>query len=619
MASPSVFTLAPNPHWVIIDNFSKLPNGAAIYTYRSLDPSQFKPAFQDAGGTIPYDQPITGFGNGTMPPIFWEFDPANPNETYYIRVYDSANTATQNFLWDFNGLSGNSSGSGGGGTVTNNDIENLVVNGTFFRNIGTQTGSPSLPVSLTLAPSNNAGFVGDATNPAGPASPDIIFAKSNTTSGDSLSFPKFTLGSTTFSPDVTPVNYFNYTCSGAGSGETYKYVQFPICQGVQSLSGQTVSVKIYARCNSGNPNLQLVFRQYFGGGGSPSADNTLIVSGGPLPLTSSWQAFTFTGVVLPSASSLNTIGTCGNDGLFLQVQLPLSPATTSIDFVKPAVWLGPVAPSIDFHSNDMIDSIVNSPRTGDTRTSVNSFLPGWLLMNDGTIGGPSSSATTRANTDTFPLFDVIWRQFQANQTLAPMYTSGGAPASYGATSFADFNSSNQISLVRNTGRVMAGAVPVAVSQSFTNTGNVMTVTSTAGFITGQIVLATGAGLPTPLVINTDYFVIVLSSTTLSLAANYAAAIANTPIVLTTNASGTITAFPQHVLGVFQGEETHVQTESEMFPHTHTLSPYTDSTASAGGGVRAFVSSGSLTTSSRGGGAPFNIMQPTVYMNVFIKQ
>src|ERR1700733_5192397 len=110
------YSIAPNPHWVIIDNFSKLPPGAAIYTYSSLPPNDFKPAFQDPAGMIPYSQPIVGFGNGTMPPIFWEFDSSNPGDLYYIRVYDSSDPLTQNFLWDFDGLTG--AGSGGGGTIT---------------------------------------------------------------------------------------------------------------------------------------------------------------------------------------------------------------------------------------------------------------------------------------------------------------------------------------------------------------------------------------------------------------------------------------------------------------------------------------------------------------------
>jgi len=256
------YSIQPNPHWVIIDNFSKLPVGAAIYTYRSLDPTTFKPAFQDSAGTIPYGQPIVGFGNGTMPPMFWEFDSDNPTETYYIRVYDSDDPQTQQFLWDFNGLSG--SGSGGGGTVvTANNVQNFVINGAFYRNIGNQAGTPSLPTLITLAPSNNAGYVNDPANITfGPTSPDIIFAKNNTSATDSIAFVDFTpLGTNDLAPDITPEQFLRYTCGGAGAVETYKYVQFPISQGVQSLSQQTMTVKLWARCTGGNSNITVSWRQ----------------------------------------------------------------------------------------------------------------------------------------------------------------------------------------------------------------------------------------------------------------------------------------------------------------------------------------------------------------------
>src|SRR5262245_421375 len=183
-----VFTLQPNPHWVIIDNFSKLPNGAAIYTYRSLNPTEFKPAFQDAGGTIPYGQPIVGFGNGTMPPIFWEFDDAEPDDTYYIQVWSAPQNQGGVFLWDFNGLSGESGG-GGGTIITNNDVENLIVNGEFYRNIGDQIGAPALPTFITLAPSAHQDIGGYANSiNDGPPSPDTIFAKSNSSDNDSITF-----------------------------------------------------------------------------------------------------------------------------------------------------------------------------------------------------------------------------------------------------------------------------------------------------------------------------------------------------------------------------------------------------------------------------------------------
>ena len=623
MAMP-VYTLAPNPHWVIIDNFSKLPNGAAIYTYRSLAPSQFKPAFEDAAGMIPYGQPITGFGNGTMPPIFWEFDPNNPNETYYIRVYDSANPTTQNFLWDFDGLSG-ASGSGGGVIVTNNDIENLVVNGAFYRNIGTQATLSSM---LTLAPSNNAGYVSNPANGNGPTGPDIVFAKSNTTATDTITFPLFSpVGIQSLVPDVTPVNYFHYECTGAGTGETYKYVQFPICQNIQNLSGATVSVKIWARCNSGNTNLGLTFRQFFGDGGSPSPDNTLIVSGAPLPLTNNWQLFTFNAITLPSATIGGTLGKCGNDALFLQVTLPLS-ALTNIDFVKPSVYLGPVVPTIDFHSYDQIDALINTPRTGDIRTTINSFLPGWVQMNDGTIGnkdgGGDSNATARDNNDTFPLFNLIWSIFNSSptlQALAPMFTSAGSPTTYGASAIADFTVYNQLSLTRNLGRVMAGALPVSVSQSFTSAANVLTVSSTASFITGAPVIVTGGSLPAGLAAGTTYYAIVLTLTTMSLATTPANAIAGSPVITFGAGSGTVT-IPAHGLGSFLGEELHQLIQNELpSPITANINTQSGIQAGAGGPINPIGAGASSSVTLTLSGTPnqgHNTMQPTVFMNVFIK-
>lgn len=456
MADP-VFTLAPNPHWVIIDNFSKLPAGAAIYTYRSLDPSQFKQAYQDAGGNVPYGQPITGFGNGTMPPIFWEFDADDPNETYYIRVYDSADTTTQQFLWDFDGLSGG--GSGGGGNITTViEVENLIVNGVFFRNIVSLAGTPSLPTSVTIAPSNFANLVNDPVNPMvvlnGPVGPDIIFAKSNITSSDSLSFIDFTpLGIQELSPDLTPQQYMRYSCTGAGAAETYKYVQFPISSGVQTTSGQTVSVRIYARCTAGNTTLTLRWRQFYGSGGAPSNDQFVVI--GAIALTSDWAAYSFNSVVTPNASG-NTLGSCNNDSLFLQVGYPLSPATTTIDIVKPEVFFGSIIPEVSYDSYDKIQSVVDSPRPGDVRISLNSSIFGWVIMNDGTIGNASSNATTRANRDTYPLFSLIWNLFSLNQTLAPMFTSGGAPIGYSPDPTTDFTLNRQISLTKEAGRVLAG-------------------------------------------------------------------------------------------------------------------------------------------------------------------
>jgi microcystin-dependent protein len=625
------FTIEPNPHWVIIDNFSKLPNGAAIYTYSNINPTVFKPAFEDAGGTIPYGQPIVGFGNGTMPPIFWEFDDTAPTEGYYVRVYDRPVTEPgAQFLWDFNNLFGG--GTGGGGTVTTFvDVNNLVINGEFYSNIGNLA---STSVLQTLAPSSHVGFTGiPFDSNSAPVSPDIIFAKSNTSATDTISFiPVTPAGSSNLGDNPTPSIYVNYSCTVAGN-ETYKVFQFPLVRGLQNTSGQEMGCRIFARYNSGiaTPNSVFFrFRQFFGNGNNtPSNDVTTNIGGGPLALIAgSWTELNFTDVLVPSIPPLSNIGNCGNDALFLQILVPQQ--TINIDFILPSVYLGGIPSELDFHTEDEVDAIANSPRTGDVRTSINNVNLGWVKMNDSTIGNTNSTATGKAGTDTFPLFKLIWDIFNTNQTLAPMFTSGGTPTAYGASSVADFTANNQISLTKNLGRVMIGALPVAANQSFTSAANVLTVTSSAGFYTGMAITVSGGVLPPQLTAGTIYYAVILSSTTMSLATTTANAIASTPTVITIGAgSGTIVSVNSEILGAYSGEEEHALGVTEMPAHTHTYNTLTNpgGIAIQGGTNYQFVpantgSTGGAGSSGSGGSGlaviPHNTMQPYVAMNVFIK-
>lgn len=613
-----IYNLGVLPHWVVIDNFSKLPPGAAIYTYSNLNPTQFKPAFQDPAGANPYSQPIVGFDNGTFPPIYWAFDSDNPSELYYIRVYSAPIEDNGVFLWDINNYSGTGSGGGGSIITITNQVNNLIANDVFYRNCGNVTGSPSIPSFITLAPSNNAGFVA-TTNANGAPAPDITFSKNNTSASDVIRFVNFTpLGTNDLGNDVTPVQYFEYQCTSAGSGETYKYIQFPVSLKLQNLSQQTASIRFYGRSSSLS-SVQLFWRQFCGDGGGSADVLTLIDT---VALSSSWSPYDHVGLTVPDATGL-TLGDCGNDGLFLQIRMPLD-ATCQINLVKVAVYLSPTLPDEDYETYDEINAVIDSPRTGDIRTSVNNVILGWINMNDGTIGDASSGASSRANQDTFPLFDLIWNAFSSNQSLAPMYNAGsvsapGSVVAYGANSVADFVAHKQISLTKNLGRVMAGALPTAVSQAFTNVGDVMTVVSTASFYTGVPVVVSGGGLPTPLIAGTTYYAIQLTTTTMSLASSPENAIAGTAITLTSNANGTVTV-PAHQLGTFLGEEKHLQLASEVAAHTHPLTSYAsnpNSSTSLGSGD--FISPSSSNTGANSpANVPFNVVQPTVFMNVFIK-
>lgn len=89
-------------------------------------------------------------------------------------------------------------------------------------------------------------------------------------------------------------------------------------------------------------------------------------------------------------------------------------------------------------------------RTGDIKATLrNTADPGWVLLNDGTIGRNGSAATTRANDDTWALYELIWNN--VSNTFAAV--SGGR----GATAADDFAASKTIALPKALGRVLGAA------------------------------------------------------------------------------------------------------------------------------------------------------------------
>jgi hypothetical protein len=86
--------------------------------------------------------------------------------------------------------------------------------------------------------------------------------------------------------------------------------------------------------------------------------------------------------------------------------------------------------------------------TGDAKLTLKANADiGWVMMNDGNIGDPTSSATTRANTDCQALFLLLWTN--VTDTYAPV--SGGR----GATAIADWNAHKRIGLTKVLGRSIA--------------------------------------------------------------------------------------------------------------------------------------------------------------------
>jgi len=523
------YSLGVMPKWILINNEGTVAGGGSLETFSSLNHTQHKPVYMDAGGTIPYTNPILFDLNGVQGPFYFKFDSAAPDDLYFLVARDSDG----NELWTMDDYQ---PGGGGGGNVTiYQSLTNYIGNSVFIDNIG-NTVSPINSTNLVLAPSNHHGFTPDFTPTIGlfgALGPDIRFVKSNTTATDQITFETFPMATAPMTGDVTPIQFLRYQCTVSPAGETFKSFQFPICQKVKNLSNQVMTFQCWAKTAVNPATLTVYTRQYFGSGTAASTE--VRTAAGTMALTTAWQEFNIVFTV-PSvaAKSLGTPGLqTGDDAMYMQIEMPLgSGALCDISLTKVTLHLGEIQPDKDFDNYDQIDSITQTPRTGDVITSLRSTPPkGWLAMNDTSIGNTGSGAIT-AKEETFQLYKTLWDCVL--DAWAPVSTGRGATAT------ADFLAGKTLTMPRALGRALAGA-------------------------------GTGAGLTA------------------------------------------------RAIGEYLGAETHTLTKAELPEPVVTNAA--NFSAAAGGGAAVIESSGGPGTgviSNPGGNQPHTIMQPTSFMNIFIK-
>ncbi len=450
MADPAV--LGFNPIWAAFDLVGRPAGGAQLFSFHNLNPTVPFPIYMDASASEAWPNPILFDENGQQGPFYFLFNPSFPQDTYFLRLLDAAG----NKIWEVS----NYFPSGGGGSVitTSTTVKNYLGNSVFWRFGGIPIlpdGTSSIftnPTDKTvICPGNHAAIY----------TPDIYYTRPDGSLTDAITMTPFAPpGSTPLNLDNTPEYYLNYKCTAVPSGSSVKGIAFPVVSHLKTLENQQMTFSIWGQGISGSQVLSIQYYQYTGTGSNtptvtvPFTFATINLA----PFTGTWHREKLPFIV-PSSAGL-TLGNNNNSALYIIVGLPLS-ATCEINFTNVRLYLGDGAPDADFDTYDQIDSVINTPRTGDTRTSMNSFAPfGWVSMNDGTIGSPKSGATTRANFDTFYLYKLIWDQTNTNpttKTYAPIQDSAGNPVARGGTADADFAANKRLQLLFALGRVFAGA------------------------------------------------------------------------------------------------------------------------------------------------------------------
>lgn len=446
--NPDLLIAAPMLQDSFVDKDGTPMAGGTVTCFRDNSRSTLKnwyyqsSNFADATGKYTFSRlpnPLTLSAAGTITdingvdtiPFFYPFDENDETvaQPYYITIVNQALTnqlTRPNF--PYNPQADN--------PVEGGSFDNYIVNNGFWRNAGTV--NLHTVTQTVVCPSQHDTF----------QYPDIQFIKNNTSGMDTLTFTPFLPSAQpALTGDITPEFYINHTCSNTPVGETQKSYYFPISLHLSTLNAVQYTVTVQAQNAGGTApgqnTINLFILQDTGTGTTAPA---------PFPISSitlnpAWTKYEFT-KVFPSTAGL-TLSGAGNDALYLLVQMPLN-AQCNINFTRPSIYLTDTAPTNSFQTYDQIDPIINGFRTGDVRTSLNTFSPfGWVAANDGTIGSAASGATTRANIDTWSLYSLLWNG--VSNTYAPV--SGGR----GVSAYADFIANKTITLTQTLSRFIGEA------------------------------------------------------------------------------------------------------------------------------------------------------------------
>ncbi len=617
MALNAQYTTAVSLNEVFLDKSTGLPlSGGTITFYKDESRSDLKAIYTLSGspGSYTYteiDNPVVLNGNGTpsdspdsgnnIPLYYFPYDEDGELELYYVVVKD------QNGVTQFTRQARPNIATP---APSKNLFYNFSRNPTFY----SWSNSTDYPSIGTGSSDSTSFVVDDWTYEQDDSSQTIEVLRGTFLPGDS-------------SVPGNPVYYLLYDNTSTGSAvQTYNRFNQSY-KSVQTLNGQDVAVSIWVNQVSGVAGqFSITLTQNFGTGGSPSSDVTTAVLVVPTLVMGEWTQYEGT-AFLPSIFG-KTLGTNNNDSLILSMNMPLNKVA---QIGMSTIQLEPgtsVSTFVEQSNNDITNrtdtiSFYPTDSTGDGKITLKTVAdPTWVMADDETLGS-SSSGAIHAGLQYKALYKLLWANI--SNTYAPVV--GGR----GANSEADFNADKPIYLTKTVGRALALSGTAAFTSTFTadSTTNLLTLTTgtTGAFYNAiPIEVSTTGTLPSPLVVSTTYYVILVDATTIKLATTESNAIDGIEIDITTNGTPTNTiaiTYSSWSLGQYFGEAKHGETIAEAPSHSHpppagssailTSTPASSFTVSSGTDVR-----GSTETGLTGGSTAMNNMQPTSFWNAMIK-
>jgi len=181
-------------------------------------------------------------------------------------------------------------------TVPSAGFRNAIINGGFDI---WQRGAGGLTVAAGVA------ILGDMWVTGGNGTSSVVSRQSWSLGAASAAFP------------YEPTYYYRQVVTSSASVNNYALIEQRI-EGVRTFAGQTVTLSFWMKADAAK-NVAVEFHQYFGTGGSPSAEVTAAGGVTTVALTTTMTRYSVT-VTLPSISG-KTLGTNGDDSLRVTIWL----------------------------------------------------------------------------------------------------------------------------------------------------------------------------------------------------------------------------------------------------------------------------------------------------------